>query len=173
MTNVILLYGPPGSGKSTQGKLLEEKTNYKFLSLGDLFRESKDPRIQEQLKTEVLFSDEEAFTLLKENVLQYENVIVDGFPRNVNQLHLLEDDSFNIRNVFCFDISSEVAAIRMLNRGRNQDTNEVVERRLSNYYETESLMRDTFLRTFGSCCIIDANQDVKTIFGNLGKYLSF
>lgn len=170
---IIVFFGAPGSGKSTQGKLLEEKLNYKFISLGNVFRASNNRRIQEQLKTEKLFTDGEAFEVLQQELLKYDKIVLDGFPRNVNQLSLLNCGQFDIEDVICIKVSKDVAAARMTKRGRNQDTDLVIKKRLSAYFETEEQMRAEFLRQFGKRCTINGEDHPEIIAKNIINHLNF
>jgi adenylate kinase len=42
LQNIIVILGPPGSGKGTQGKLLAQKLNYSYFSMGQFLREYAD-----------------------------------------------------------------------------------------------------------------------------------
>ena len=96
---VLIFMGAPGSGKGTQAKRLEAERGYKHLSTGDLLREegSRDTRlgqkIQGILKQGELVDDQTVLELLQKNCdLGTRSYIFDGFPRNIDQARLLEEN---------------------------------------------------------------------------------
>lgn len=96
--NIVLL-GPPGSGKGTQGDILAEAMNIRKLSTGDLVRqaiaEESDIglRMQTYMKEGDLVPDV-LITELLENALSAQDwkkgFILDGFPRTLEQAKLLD-----------------------------------------------------------------------------------
>ncbi len=102
---VIALTGPQGSGKTTQLKLMLEKTNAEFASVGDILRSilptSEKPEHQEAkelMYSGALIPDEITFEILKEHFAKKQAsgetkdvLIFDGFPRSTKQTeHLYE-----------------------------------------------------------------------------------
>lgn len=97
---VIIFLGPPGSGKGTQGKLVSKLIGYKHISTGDMLREyaEKDDDIARKLKETLgsgkLVSDELINEILK-NYLKdldlFSNMILDGYPRTVDQAKFLSN----------------------------------------------------------------------------------
>lgn len=95
----IILFGPPGSGKGTQAKLLSEKYGVPHISTGDLLREAVAHRTElgqkakEYLDGGNLVPDSIMIGLIRE-VLHSERArkgfILDGFPRTVAQAHALD-----------------------------------------------------------------------------------
>jgi len=97
--NVILL-GPPGAGKGTQAKLLEQKFSLKQLSSGDMLRAAvhahtpvgsqakafmdKGALVPDELVEEIVF---EHLASMKDG----RGFILDGFPRTVAQAEALDD----------------------------------------------------------------------------------
>ncbi|SFD46751.1 adenylate kinase [Roseivivax sediminis] len=96
--NIILL-GPPGAGKGTQARRLEEARGMKQLSTGDMLREAKDSGSEMGEKVAAimargdLVTDDVVIGLIREK-LQTENAagfIFDGFPRTLKQADALEE----------------------------------------------------------------------------------
>jgi adenylate kinase len=97
--NLILL-GPPGAGKGTQAKLLEDKFSLKQLSSGDMLRSAvmAETPVGKQAKA---FMDKGALVpdrLVMEVVFEHlaglktsKGFILDGFPRTVEQAEALDD----------------------------------------------------------------------------------
>jgi len=95
----IILFGPPGSGKGTQAKLLSEKHGVPHISTGDLLREAVASltelgrKAKRYLDAGNLVPDTVMVDLIRE-VLGSDRArngfILDGFPRTVAQAHALD-----------------------------------------------------------------------------------
>lgn len=95
----IILFGPPGSGKGTQGDLIEKKYGFPKVSTGDLLRQAvRDGtplgrRAEAIMKSGKLVSDEVVEALVRERLAQADcrkGYLLDGFPRNLAQVEILE-----------------------------------------------------------------------------------
>jgi adenylate kinase len=95
----IILFGPPGSGKGTQAKLLTEKLHVPHISTGDLLRESVSKRTplglkaKEHLDNGTLVPDDVMIGLIREVVTSgpaKEGFLLDGFPRTIPQAEALD-----------------------------------------------------------------------------------
>ena len=96
----IILFGPPGAGKGTQSRLLEETYGLKQLSTGDMLRAAKTSgsemgkRVAEVMEKGDLVTDEIVIGLIAEELENNENgrgFIFDGFPRTLAQADALSD----------------------------------------------------------------------------------
>lgn len=142
----ILIIGPQGSGKTTQAKNLAEKFNLYFASTGDLLREevlrdSHEGRIlKKSLETGQLADDRIVAKLLKEKLGGHlQGFVLDGYPRSLDQLQYF-DPQFD--KVIYLEISDEEVEKRLLQRGRADDTPELIRERLRLYHElTEPVLR--------------------------------
>jgi adenylate kinase len=92
----IIIFGPQGSGKGTQAKLVSEKFNLFYFQSGEFLREKakSDPRVDEIINQRgEMIPDEEMFLLLKnyltEKLPSLDNFIMDGYPRSLKQYELL------------------------------------------------------------------------------------
>lgn len=91
----IILIGPPGSGKGTQAKKLEQETGYKHVSTGDLLRNNPNltKKQKEALNSGKLLSDEMILDIVQCELKNHEQTgwILDGYPRTQNQAKQLDD----------------------------------------------------------------------------------
>jgi adenylate kinase len=152
-----LLFGPPGSGKGTQGKILGNIPRFFHCACGDVFR-SIDTRTPvgraflEYSSKGQLVPDEVTVELWKEAIdaavdahkfkPDIDTLVLDGIPRNVAQARIMEEliDVDKVFHLSCPDRSALYARLkkRALKDNRLDDANEeVIKRRLA-VYEQES-----------------------------------
>ncbi|MFH0864047.1 MAG: nucleoside monophosphate kinase [Candidatus Gottesmanbacteria bacterium] len=155
----IIFYGPEGSGKGTQAKLLADKFKIPVLTSGDLVRDAAvhDPGLigdvcRRALHEGKYVADSEMFVLWKSRLKKDDmkkDWIMDGFPRNLNQAKFLFNKvgkyGYKVEKVFYLVISKEESKRRLIKRGRRihegnnelHDSPERIQQRLDMYYKGE------------------------------------
>ncbi|VUT26875.1 MAG: Adenylate kinase [Candidatus Methanolliviera sp. GoM_asphalt] len=97
--NIILL-GPPGSGKGTQAKLIEERCGIPQISTGDMLRKAVENKTELGIKAKNYMDSgalvpDELVIMITEERLKAEDCrdgfILDGFPRTVTQAEALDE----------------------------------------------------------------------------------
>ena len=153
----ILLFGAPGSGKGTQGKILGAIPGFFHTACGDIFRSldlsSEMGRIAWEYSSRgELVPDEFTVKLWKQYIKGMEMVnqfhpaseilVLDGIPRNVKQAELLEDtlDILKVIHLRCTDMKKMVERLRRraLKENRLDDANDKVIQHRLEIYETET-----------------------------------
>lgn len=125
----IILLGPPGAGKGTQSRLLEEKLHIPQISTGDILREAKREGTPLGKKAECfmregkLVPDEVVIGIIEERLKKRdcrEGFILDGFPRTVNQAEalgkMLAFKELQIDAVVNFKVPDETVVTRLSGR---------------------------------------------------------
>ena len=87
---ILIIIGPPASGKGTQAEKIAKKLDLTHVSTGDIFRKINDEEIAKYLSSGKLLPDELVFRAVKEKIDDLDNFILDGFPRNLNQARMLD-----------------------------------------------------------------------------------
>lgn len=155
--NIILL-GPPGAGKGTQGHRLSKKYGIPEISTGDILRSAVQgwtPLGQEAeiyMSRGALVPDEVIIGIVGERLIQEDTkagFILDGFPRTVAQAEALtrmaRETSRPIEHVIAIEVPEEELLSRLAGRreieGRRDDTDDAIRHRLEVYRrETEPLV---------------------------------
>src|SRR6188472_4340629 len=163
----ILLFGAPGSGKGTQGKILGSIPNFFHFACGDAFRNLRidDPigRVFIEYSSQGhLVPDEPTINLWAKNIQastldgefhpDRDTLVLDGIPRNPQQAEMLKDtlDVKAVFNLTCADQNKMIERLqrRALRENRLDDANlEVIKKRLETYdHETKPVL-DFYGRT--------------------------
>lgn len=135
---MIILFGPAGSGKSTQGKLLAKRFGWKWLSVGQVIR---DTGIYDEItKQGKLVDDEIVIELMRKEMERADeegmNVILDGYPRDVRQAKwMAKNIAEQIDGAIIFEVPEKELLARIEVRGRNDDTPEVVRERFKIFWD--------------------------------------
>lgn len=120
----MLIFGPQGSGKGTQGKLICENYGLVHISTGDIFRDNISretelgKKVQSIVKSGALVPDELTNALVKDRLSQEDvksGFLLDGFPRNLSQAEFL-DSIVDINLVVVLDVPDEVTIERISDR---------------------------------------------------------
>lgn len=122
----IVLFGAPGSGKGTQGELMEKRTGFPRISTGDLLRTAAQKRTPLGLKAEAvmkegrLVSDEIVIGLVRKRLADPDSrrgYILDGFPRTIAQAEALATlDGERPEVVMGIEVPTEVVIDRLSGR---------------------------------------------------------
>jgi adenylate kinase len=190
----ILLFGAPGSGKGTQGKILGQVPGFFHFACGDAFR---NLRIEDPMgKVFIEFSsrgelvpDEVTIALWSKNINastvdgefepSRDTLVLDGIPRNANQARMLAD-TLDVKALFflaCADQTKMIERLqrRALRENRLDDANlDVIKQRLETYERETKPVLDFY----GSNLVhtIDANESplnvLRTILDTVAKIKS-
>jgi len=167
----IVLIGIQGSGKSTQGSLLQKELNVSYLSTGHIFRAIAKEHtplgryIKEIMNAGFLIPDDKTLEIVASYLSrpEYEKgYILDGFPRTVNQA-----DSFSngIDYVIYLKVSDKEALWRLSLRNdgaREDETFTAIHKRIALFHEVTEPVID-YYRKKGTLVEVDGEQDIEEI----------
>jgi adenylate kinase len=151
---VILMVGPPGSGKTTQAKLLEKKYGFPTFSMADLLKreisKKKDP-VSKSLKATIasgdMLPDDAATDLIKLRLFRADlgkGFILDGYPATAGQAksldRMLQELQMPKAVVVVLDAPDDVIRKRMVARGRADDKPEIIDRRIREFRNEAAML---------------------------------
>jgi len=153
----ILLFGAPGAGKGTQGKILGVIPHFFHCACGDVFRNLRADSPLGKVFIEYssrgqLVPDETTIKLWKQNIEntkkvgrfhpEQDTLVLDGIPRNVHQAKILRN-TLNVVAVFLLKSTDEKKLIariqrRAIKENRLDDANLAIIRERLKVYEQET-----------------------------------
>jgi len=154
----ILLFGAPGSGKGTQGRMLGVLPGFVHIACGEVFRSidlnsevgkqflkysSKGQLVPDDLT--IRLWHEHIQKLVHTGALKPESdiLVLDGIPRSVSQARMLDDDIDVVRLIVLRSLANRDEIVRRLKsralkENRLDDANEETIRRRLRVYDEES-----------------------------------
>lgn len=178
----VLLFGPPGSGKGTIGKALNEEAEYVHISSGDVFRsldpDSKGGRLFHQYASKgQLVPDEVTIKIIEEHVKalaasgsyvpERQILLLDGIPRTKRQAEVLKE-RVDVQLILLLEVPDvEVLVDRLSKRaeleGRSDDKDEAILRERFKVYEKQT---KEVLECYPAGLVrhVNANQSKSAVF---------
>ena len=158
----IVLFGPPGAGKGTQASILKDKLGLQYIATGDLFRHhiknktELGKKAQQYIDKGELVPDEITIGMIKELIKDPDSngFIFDGFPRTVEQAQALDEIMAEKGRVIDALLSLNVPEDRLVKRllkrgktsGRTDDNEETIKKRLQQYHEKTTPVKDYYAK---------------------------
>ena len=189
---IIILLGPPGSGKGTQANFIQSKLSIPHLSTGDILRQSVQNetnlgiKVKDVMAEGKLVSDDLVLDVIKERISESDcnqGFILDGYPRNIAQAEslntVLKDINRNIDRILFLDVDFAVLQSRIESRSKENneqkrvdDTSEVLIKRLDEYRSqtaplSEYYKKDKkFKKINGMKSISEVSLDIENFLNN-------
>jgi len=137
---MIIFFGPAGAGKSVQGQILAARQGWRWLSAGQLLRDTHDSELLAHMQKGELVPPQRVNDIMSEAIKRAENIdqiILDGFPRQLSQATwLVESQPEHGRAVglaIVLEVPREELLRRLAVRGRADDTPDAIDERLAIY----------------------------------------
>ena len=189
---IIILLGPPGSGKGTQASFIQSKLSIPHLSTGDILRQSVKNetnlgiKVKDIMAEGKLVSDDLVLGVIKERISQSDcdqGFILDGYPRNIVQAEslsiVLKDINRNIDRILFLDVDFAVLQSRIESRSKESneqkrvdDTSEVLIKRLDEYRSQTAPLSEyyrndkKFKKINGMKSISEVSLDIENFLDN-------
>jgi len=183
----LFIIGPSGCGKSTQAKLVAEKYKLTHLSMGQLLRNEIAAgsgfglEAKKYIDQGIWVPDDLVFDVLIAQLekLNYQNFIIDGFPRVLNQGRIIE---FYLRKqsqptslLIHLDVTFQEIMDRRAKAGdefqdksRTDNTPEDIAQRQKSYEDTIGPIKDYF-KSKKILLEVDGNRPIEPIFEDIVK----
>eukprot|EP00179_Madagascaria_erythrocladioides_P004523 CAMPEP_0198312022 /NCGR_PEP_ID=MMETSP1450-20131203/3565_1 /TAXON_ID=753684 ORGANISM="Madagascaria erythrocladiodes, Strain CCMP3234" /NCGR_SAMPLE_ID=MMETSP1450 /ASSEMBLY_ACC=CAM_ASM_001115 /LENGTH=389 /DNA_ID=CAMNT_0044014947 /DNA_START=41 /DNA_END=1210 /DNA_ORIENTATION=+ len=174
-TKIFFVLGGPGSGKGTQCARLVEEFGFAHFSAGDLLRgevssgSEEGKMIGDMIKEGKIVPGHITIGLLGKAIstTDAKAVLIDGFPRQLDQAGAFEKDVSDFECVLFFDCPEEVMEQRLLKRGetsgRTDDNAESIKKRFRTFVET-SMPVVQYYSAKGKVHKIDATLSPEDVF---------
>jgi adenylate kinase len=179
---VVILVGPPGSGKTVQAIRLSKKYKVPAISVAELIKEGmvREGKTTGDLAASIasgeLLDDQATIQLIDGRVGRSDagkGFILDGYPATEAQAKFLDDfirrHTLQLPKVVVLDAPDEVVRERLRKRKRVDDTPENIERRIKQYHEEEKFLQ-TWYRPENTVRI-DANRPIEQVFQEIEEGL--
>lgn len=140
---MIVFFGPAGAGKSVQGQILAARNGWRWISAGQLLRDTHDLEILKQMQSGQLVDPDKVSKLMGDAIKRSKDisrVILDGYPREMSQAKWLVENKAHhgrdIKLVVVLEVPRSELIKRLEVRGRVDDTPDAIDERLR-IYRTE------------------------------------
>jgi adenylate kinase len=183
-----IVFGPQGSGKGTQSKLLCSDYDYVHISIGDIFRWNVShhtklaARVKRITDAGLLVPDEIVEEVVRKRLEEHDwnyGFVLDGFPRTIRQAEYLFEN-WNMDKVIYLDIPDDIVFERVMMRAkigegsgftkRVDDNPDALKVRLREYHEKTKPLLEMY-RKKGILLTVEASGPVDIIYAEVRRRL--
>jgi len=188
-SEVVFVVGGPGCGKGTISERISTEYGYLSITNSALLRdemnnEAADPSLRRQISVAIsegsILPTEILISILKKKLVELgpgKKIIIDGFPRNIEQLNIFLkecSDIINIKFILFLNCSPDTMMERAKNRGlltgREDDTLGVIQNRISVYSTVTVHVMTEASRKGVPVVEIDSNKAVDEVYKEVKKH---
>ena len=179
----LIMLGPPGAGKGTQGRMIAEKYSIPHISSGEILRAEVGRKtllgqeIENVMKRGELVADDLIFRLMEARLSEADcdkGFILDGFPRTIPQAEeldrILQRRGQKTLHVIYLMVTEEISLERLMARRRLDDTKEIFEKRINVYHEQTAPLIDYYFEK-GAMIRINGVQSIDDVFHEIEERL--
>ncbi|KAM5342099.1 hypothetical protein ACJ41O_015130 [Fusarium nematophilum] len=171
---VVGVLGGPGSGKGTQCEWLAKTFKLEHISVGQVLRDEMNREgsphadvIRQNMLAGTVGPKEVTVGILKSHIRRCVEegtgvLVLDGFPRNLDQLQYFEDAIGPIKFLIVLECSESILIDRLLPRGRFDDALDTIQGRLRTFNNITSLVIDSFKQK-GKLKVVDGEKTVAEV----------
>ena len=175
----ILLFGPPGSGKGTQGALLAQRLGIPAISTGEMLRlaircgTELGRQVESIMTTGALVDDVTMADVVRDRLHKddaRQGFLLDGYPRNRSQAQTLDqilgEQGKSVDAALFLDVPEEELVRRLsgrLQQGGRVDDSELVARERLRIYQQQTAPLVGYYEQRGILRHIDGNRSVATV----------
>jgi len=177
----IILIGPPGSGKGTQGRFLTLNKSFESIITGEMLRSvsKSGTELGDQIKNTIdsgdLVSDEMINNIISQhiennNLTNGKGYLFDGYPRTVEQAEFL-DSLLTIDKVIFLNVEEKILIDRIIKRGaisgRDDDKDrEIIKTRMKNY-ANDTMPVIEYYKAQNKLSEINAYKSMKEVYAEI------
>jgi adenylate kinase len=181
-----IIFGPPGSGKGTQAKRIEKEFQLAHLSTGAILRAEVDrgtevgKEVRRSMAAGDLVPDALVVTIVGGRLPASEGkagVLLDGFPRTVEQARALDEmlakEGQRVDFVIALEVPEGALEDRILHRaaveGRADDTKEAIAERMHEYHKLTEAVLDYYRKKGVRVEVVDGTGDPDAVFERIRR----
>lgn len=189
LQKIILVAGPPGSGKSTMSRRMVETYGFRHISAGDCLREEMSnaasphrSTIQSYIEAGKVIPVEITLVLLENKIRSFgrgsEVVVLDGFPRNADNMKGWVDKwltTTELVHMITFNCPIDLCKERILGRmqecDRTDNASQAIHNRMGVFFE-DTLPIVHSLMMAGKCTMVDATGTKDEVWDEVSQLLT-
>jgi adenylate kinase len=176
-----IIFGPPGSGKGTQAKRIQADSNLEHLSTGAILRSEVARGTETGWEVARIMAagdliPDDVIIRIVQGILRDPNrssdVLLDGFPRTLEQARALDQmlaqERHRVDFVIALDVPEDLLVDRILRRaaveGRPDDTREAIAERMHEYHKLTEAVLDHYRKQGVPVKVVNGVGDVDDVF---------
>lgn len=186
MKKLILIVGAPGSGKTTDAEIIAKNNeeNMVHYSTGDLLREevANGSELGKTIDTFISKGNLVPLEVVVGTIVSAINkaskdiVIIDGYPRSIEQMNALDDflekeNNIKLISVIKAEVSEQTAMDRVLGRARGADDNEIVFKNRMKVFSDPMDEIASFYQAKNIFSTVDAERSIEEIVSDMEKLI--